>query len=105
MDYFYIYLFVGLYALVLASFFYFKNKKLKSGTKKMIEYSSYISEGAKAFLIRQNKILVSIIIIFFVIILYLINIETAYSFLFGTLVSILAGYLGMHAATSVNGKV
>ena len=49
MDYFYIYLFVGLYALVLASFFYFKNKKLKSGTKKMIEYSSYISEGAKAF--------------------------------------------------------
>jgi K(+)-stimulated pyrophosphate-energized sodium pump len=68
----------------------------------MKEISTYIHEGAMAFLTREYKSLAVFIVALFVILTFLINISTAICFLFGALFSILAGYVGMQAATKAN---
>jgi K(+)-stimulated pyrophosphate-energized sodium pump len=68
----------------------------------MKEISTYIHEGAMAFLTREYKSLAIFIVALFVILTFLINISTAICFLFGALFSILAGYVGMQAATKAN---
>jgi len=68
----------------------------------MEEISSYIQEGAMAFLSREYKSLAVFATVLFVIIGFGLNWSTAISFLVGAFFSALAGFLGMIVATQAN---
>ena len=77
--------------------------KQDAGTDRMKEISSAISEGARAFLFAEYKILaIFIVVLFFAIGLGLNSWITAVCFLCGAIFSILAGFIGMNVATKAN---
>lgn len=77
--------------------------KLSEGNERMVEISGYIREGAMAFLRREYRSLVIFIVVLFVLIGVLLKSwTTAMCFLCGALFSMLAGYIGMRAATQAN---
>ncbi len=77
--------------------------KQDAGNDRMKEISSAISEGARAFLFAEYKILAIFIVVLFVAIgLGLNSWITAVCFLCGAIFSILAGYIGMNVATKAN---
>lgn len=92
---------VGVLALLFAIYKASAVNKVNPGNDRMQEIASYIQEGAMAFLKREYRSLTIFVIVLFVI-LAIINIKTAISFLLGAIFSILAGYLGMRVATKAN---
>lgn len=77
--------------------------KLSEGNERMVEIAGYIREGAMAFLRREYRSLVIFIVVLFVLIGVLLKSwTTAICFLCGALFSMLAGYIGMRAATQAN---
>ena len=77
--------------------------KQDPGTDRMKEISGAISEGARAFLFAEYRILAIFIVVLFILIgLGLGNWITAVCFLCGAIFSILAGYIGMNVATKAN---
>ena len=77
--------------------------KQDAGNDRMKEIAGSISDGARAFLFAEYKILVIFIAVLFVAIgLGLRNWTTAICFLCGAVFSILAGYIGMNVATKAN---
>ena len=77
--------------------------KQDAGNDRMKEIAGSISDGARAFLFAEYKILVVFIVVLFVAIgLGLGNWTTAGCFLCGAVFSILAGYIGMNIATKAN---
>ena len=95
-------LIVGALALVFAFYKATWISKLSPGNDRMKEISTYIHDGAMAFLTREYKSLAIFIVVLFAILIVLIDIQTAICFLVGALFSILAGYIGMQAATKAN---
>lgn len=76
---------------------------LDSGTDRMKEISCYIHEGAMAFLKREYKTMVVVVVVLFVLIGVLLNSwVTAVLYVIGALLSVLAGYFGMTVATKGN---
>lgn len=76
--------------------------KQDTGTDRMREIAGFIREGAMAFLKREYLYMVIIISILFVLIFVGIGMETAVLFIFGAMLSVLAGAFGMNAATQGN---
>ena len=77
--------------------------KQDPGTERMKEISSAISEGARAFLFAEYRILAIFVAVLFVVIgIGLKSWLTAVCFLCGAIFSILAGYIGMNVATKAN---
>ena len=77
--------------------------KKDAGNERMQEIAGAIAEGARAFLFSEYKVLLIFIVVMFVVIgLGLQNWLTAICFVIGAGFSILAGYLGMGAATKAN---
>ena len=76
--------------------------KAEAGTEKMKEIAQAISEGARAFLFAEYKILVIFIAILFVAIGFGISWMSALAFLVGAGFSVAAGYVGMDVATKAN---
>jgi len=93
---------VGILALVFAMYKANYVEKMSPGTDRMKEIASYIEQGAMAFLKREYKAVSIFVIVLFVILIFAINWQTAVSFVFGALFSILAGYNGMTVATKAN---
>ena len=73
-----------------------------AGTDRMKEIAGYIHEGAMAFLTREYKTMVVVVVALFLIIGIGINWVTAILYVFGALFSVLAGYFGMTVATKGN---
>jgi len=71
----------------------------------MKEYSLAIQEGAKTYLRRLFKSLLSLAFFFSLVIFFFLGWRTAFAYLFGSFCSALAGYLGMKVATQANAKV
>lgn len=92
---------VGVLALLFSIYKASAVNKVNPGNDRMQEIASYIQEGAMAFLKREYRSLTIFVIVLFVI-LAIINIKTAISFLLGAIFSILAGYFGMRVATKAN---
>ena len=94
----------GVVALVVAAYFYFKVMKLGKGTETMERIAGYIREGAMAFLFTQYKTLA----VFGAVVAILIGVSlgpvAAGSFVLGAFLSLLAGFIGMKAATYANVK-
>lgn len=94
---------VSVLALLFAGYLAVKVAKQEEGTEKMKEIASAISEGARAFLTAEYKILIVFVIVLFLLIGFGIgNWVTAICFVVGALFSTLAGYFGMNVATKSN---
>ncbi len=90
-------------ALIFALILALGTKKKSAGSQRMQEIAEAISEGARAFLSSQYKILAIFVIIVFLGIGFGIgNWITAASFIAGSGLSVLAGYFGMSVATKAN---
>ena len=93
---------IGLLALVFAFIKASFIKKQSAGNARMVEISTYIHEGAMAFLKREYRSLAFFVAALFVILGFVINWTTAICFIVGAIFSIIAGYVGMRVATMAN---
>lgn len=92
----------GVLALVFAFVLAGKVSREEEGTERMVEIAAAIREGANAFLKAEYRILVIFAAVLFVLIGFGVDWMTAICFLFGALLSTLAGYFGMSVATKAN---
>lgn len=92
----------GVLALLFAIMLANKIDKVEVGTERMKEISSYIHEGAMAFLTREYKAVAVFVVALFLILGFGISWVTAGCFLVGALFSTLAGFFGMQVATKAN---
>lgn len=76
--------------------------KLDEGTDRMKEISGYIREGAMAFLKKEYRIMIVVIVCLFILIGLAISWKTAVLYVIGALLSVLAGFFGMNVATKGN---
>lgn len=93
---------VGVLALLFAFYKASIVSKAEPGNDRMQEISSYIHEGAMAFLAREYKSVSIFAIVMFFILGFAINWPTAIAFAAGASCSALAGYFGMTVATKAN---
>ena len=94
----------GVLGLAIAAFFYFRVLGLGKGTETMERIAGYIREGAMAFLFRQYKVLAVYGVVVAALIGYGLGGIAAGAFVLGAFLSLLAGYVGMKAATYANVK-
>lgn len=93
---------IGALALIFALYKFSAINKANPGNDRMKEISGYIQEGAMAFLKREYKALAIFIVALFIVLTFMLSIKDAASFLVGAIFSMLAGYVGMKAATKAN---
>ncbi|MFR2712320.1 MAG: sodium-translocating pyrophosphatase [Frisingicoccus sp.] len=94
---------IGILALLFAIATSVSIGKKDAGNDRMKEIAGAIAEGARAFLMSEYKVLLIFVVVMFVVIgIGLSNWMTAICFLVGSIFSVLAGYLGMGAATKAN---
>ncbi len=77
---------------------------MKVGDEQINKISGYVHDGAMAFLKREYTYLVVFLIVIFIVLLFIRDILTAVAFLFGGGFSMLAGFIGMKAATKANAR-
>lgn len=92
----------GLLGVLFAGYLFWKVLQVPAGTAKMKEISGLIYEGAMAYLNRQYRVVLIFILFIFLVLTFLINIYVALAYVFGGVCSMLAGYIGMNAATRAN---
>ena len=104
-QYLQIVLFAAIAAIAFGLFTTNKILSLSKGTKKMIEISGAIQEGAKAYLNRQYTTIAIVGVVIFLA-FFLIPFEHTYDvpvgFLIGAVLSGLAGYIGMNVSVRAN---
>ena len=94
----------GLVGLVIAFVLYQQVNKVKIDNKKVAEITQEIQDGAMAFLFAEYKVLAIFVVVVGAVLAWLNDIETAIAFFAGAIASVLAGFSGMRAATSANGR-
>ncbi len=92
----------GVVALLLAGGFYVRVKRSPEGNDAMARIARYIREGAMAFLMREYKVLAVYSAVVFVLLSWKLGPEAGGAFLLGAFLSLLAGFIGMKAATYAN---
>ncbi|MFH1378791.1 MAG: sodium-translocating pyrophosphatase [bacterium] len=90
---------IGAAGLSLAVITYFLLKKLPAGNEKMIEISDAVHDGAMVFLKREYMIIGGFVAVVFFCIWIFLSLWTGAAFLTGAVFSLIAGYIGMEAAT------
>ncbi|AFE09076.1 membrane-bound proton-translocating pyrophosphatase [Corallococcus coralloides DSM 2259] len=93
---------IGAVGLLFAAFFYFRVKGLPDGDATMNRIAGYIREGAMAFLVREYKVLAVYCVVVAIAIGLALGPVASASFVAGAFLSLLAGYIGMKAATFAN---
>lgn len=93
---------LGVVALVMAVFLYFRVKAQPEGNEEMNRISQYVREGAMAFLMREYKVLAVYSLVVFGLLWAALGLLAGLSFLLGAFLSLLAGFIGMKAATFAN---
>lgn len=93
----------GILALLFATYLARKVARQEEGTGRMKEIAGAISEGARAFLMAEYRILIFFVVVLLVLIgIGIGNWVTAICFVVGALFSTMAGYCGMSVATKAN---
>jgi K(+)-stimulated pyrophosphate-energized sodium pump len=93
---------LGVVGLLIAFVLYRYVVAQPAGSGAMIEIAGAIHTGAMAFLRREYSILVGFIVVVAVLLSIAIGPRTALAFVSGALCSMLAGFIGMKAATKAN---
>lgn len=92
----------GLIGLVVALGIYLSVKRLAAGSEVMQNIAEQIQIGAMTFLKRQYLTLIFFVCIVAILLAFFLKWQTAIAFVFGAVCSVLAGFLGMKAATKAN---
>jgi K(+)-stimulated pyrophosphate-energized sodium pump len=92
----------GMLGMLFALYLYVKVLRQEAGTEKMREIAGLIHEGAMAYLNQQYRVVFLFMVLVFIALAFLINIYVAAAYVFGGACSMLAGYIGMNAATRAN---
>src|SRR3989338_6186522 len=92
-------------ALLFSVYWIFDIRKQSSGSEKMREISNAVKDGATAYLYRQYKTLLPFVVIIAVALGFTLNFSTTIAFIFGAILSALAGYIGMQTSVRTNAKV
>ncbi len=95
---------VSILALIFAAVLARDIRKKSSGTSRMQELMKVIHDGAISYLNRQYRILVAFVIIVAAVLYLVIGPATAGAFVFGAVLSALAGNMGMRVATASNAR-
>ena len=93
---------LGLVGLAFALALFLSVKRQPTGNQLMQEISEVIHRGAMIFLKKEYSILVLFVLVVFVLLAWKIGLWTGVAFLSGAACSMLAGFLGMSAATRAN---
>lgn len=93
---------VGVLVFFYALYLFYYVTKQPAGNQTMQSIAELIQKGASAFLKREYSTLVIFIVVMFIILWAVIRIETALAFISGAICSMLAGFIGMTAATRAN---
>jgi K(+)-stimulated pyrophosphate-energized sodium pump len=93
---------VGVVGLIYAGILFVLVRRNPYGTEKMKEISDLIHTGAMAFLRREYLTLLVFVVVLFVVLTFAIGITSGIAFLAGAFSSMLAGFLGLKAATRAN---
>jgi K(+)-stimulated pyrophosphate-energized sodium pump len=94
----------ALISILVAIYLYFYINKQSSGTEKMKEIAGAIQEGARAFLKVEFKYLGAFVVVVATILAIFLSPIMAAAYVFGSICSALAGYLGMTVALKANVK-
>jgi len=92
----------GVVGLVIAIILYFRVKTQPSGNETMNRIAGYIREGAMAFLVREYKVLGVYCAVVAALLFFALGSVAAIWFILGAVLSLLAGFVGMKAATYAN---
>lgn len=95
----------GILGLLFAFYLLMVVVRSEAGNKKMEEISSLIRQGAMAFLKREYFAISIFMVFMFAVLTYFISVHTAMAYVLGGICSILAGLIGMTAATRANVKM
>jgi K(+)-stimulated pyrophosphate-energized sodium pump len=90
---------LGILGLVMAVVTYFQIRRKPAGNELMQKIAEKIHHGAFVFLKREYQIIAVFIVILFIVLTYALSLQTAIAFLSGAVCSMVAGLLGMEAAT------
>ena len=94
----------GLVGLVIAFMLYMRVNSVKIDNKVVADITEEIQDGAMAFLKAEYRILGIFVAAVGVLLFVLNDVETTIAFFAGALASVGAGFSGMRAATSANGR-
>lgn len=98
--------FIAVAIALLVAFYNFNAvKKLSPGTELMQEIATAIQEGASAFINHEYKVIAKIAILIAIALGILVDWYVGVAFVFGALMSGLAGFIGMRIATIANVRV
>lgn len=95
-------LIAGAVGLLIAVVLYFRVKAQPAGNETMNRIAGYIREGSMAFLVREYKVLAAYCLVVGVLMYFALGAEAALWFVLGAVLSLLAGFVGMKAATFAN---
>jgi K(+)-stimulated pyrophosphate-energized sodium pump len=95
----------GILALIFSGYLIFNIRRQPSGSEKMKEIANAVRSGATAYLYRQYKTLLPIVAVLAIILWFTLKFYTAIAFLFGAILSALAGYIGMQISVRTNVRV
>ena len=93
---------MGIVGLAIAGLIYFSIRRQDPGNEVMVDIADQIHIGAMTFLRREYTILLVFIAVVFLALFLGVSALTSYAFLVGASCSMIAGYLGMEAATKAN---
>ena len=94
----------GLVGLVVAFLLYQQVNKVKIDNEKVANITEEIQKGAMAFLFAEYRVLAIFVVVVGAALTQLNDMNTAIAFFAGALASVAAGFSGMRAATSANGR-
>ncbi len=96
--------FLGIFGLIVAFLIYLYVKRQPNGNETMQELEKMIHEGAMSFLKKEYSYLAIFIVIVFILLALFVDYRTAIAFVTGAICSIIAGLMGMTAATRGNSR-
>ena len=94
----------GAVGLLIAFMLYNQVKKVNIDNEVVADITDEIQKGAMAFLFAEYRILSIFVVVVGAVLAYLNDVDTAIAFFAGAIASVLAGFSGMRAATSANGR-
>ena len=90
---------IGIGGMIWAITTYFYIKRFPPGNTKMVKIAEAVHRGAMIFLKREYQIIAFFVVAMFIVLVLFLTFWTGIAFLSGAACSMLAGFLGMEAAT------
>lgn len=93
---------IALVALIYVSVNYFRVRRMREGTDRMVKMAGIIRSGAITFMRTEYKIIIPVVLVVAAIFSFLIELVSGFTFLLGTVMSSIACVVGMRSATYAN---